>query len=183
MLAPPHFISNFEATVNKNKLGTMRSAQSDNAKMVSFDDICGSASENTTHDMQIKIIVALKTRSFFVIIPSPLYIKIDMPNIFSISIREKTNMKNNKNTADKKEKSFFVAKAISGIAPKMTVECVDRYELLLGGCKRIEEYSEEQATVATASCNVKIRGKKLSISFSGDGKILLSGKICCIEFI
>lgn len=92
-------------------------------------------------------------------------------------------MKNNKNTDTEKEKSFLVSKALSSIAPKMTVECVDRYELLLGGCKRIEEYSAEQATVATASCNIRIKGKKLSIAFSGNGKILLSGKICCIEFI
>ena len=82
-----------------------------------------------------------------------------------------------------KEKSFFVPKTISSVAPKMTLECADRYELLIGGCKNIDEYSEKQAKIRTSSCTVRVCGSALLISFLGDGKIFLSGKISSIEFI
>ncbi len=83
----------------------------------------------------------------------------------------------------KKEKSFFVPKTVACAAPKMSLECLDRYEVLIGGCKKIDSYSPEETVVSTGSCAVRVTGQKLSISFSGEGKILLSGKILAIEFI
>lgn len=91
--------------------------------------------------------------------------------------------KKKKQVPEAREKSFFVPKTLSSVAPKMTLECLDRYEVLLGGCKKIEAYSPEETVISTASCNVRVTGKKISISFSGEGKILLSGKISSIEFI
>ena len=82
-----------------------------------------------------------------------------------------------------KEKSFFVPKTLNKLAPKMTLECADRYDLLIGGCKNIDEYSTQEAKILTASCTVRVCGTQLLISFLGDGKVLLSGRISAIEFI
>lgn len=91
--------------------------------------------------------------------------------------------KNKKQQHAPKEKSFFVSRTAASAAPRMTVECLDRYELLLGGCKKIEGYSPEETIVSTSSCTVRVKGQKISISFSGEGKILLCGRITSIEFI
>ena len=93
-------------------------------------------------------------------------------------------MRKNKNGAKKaREKSFFVPRTLAALAPKMTLECSDRYELLIGGCKNIDEYTKEKFLVSTSSRRVCVSGAELSISFLGEGKILLSGKISSIEFI
>ena len=107
-----------------------------------------------------------------------------MPQISAISREGEKSMKK-KNTTERKirEKSFFVPRTIAAVAPKMTIECSDRYELLISGCKNIDEYSKESVTVSTFSCKVKVLGTSLSISFLGDGKILLSGRISSVEFI
>ncbi len=91
--------------------------------------------------------------------------------------------KKNENAKKAREKSFFVPHTLAKITPKMTLECSDRYELLIGGCKNIDEYTKEKVVVSTSSCKVCVSGTALSISFLGDGKILLSGKISSIEFI
>ncbi len=82
----------------------------------------------------------------------------------------------------KKEKSTFFARTIAATAPRMTIECAERYALLLCGCKKIAAYSPVETLIATAACRVRVRGAGLCISFAGDGKILLSGTISAIEF-
>ncbi len=91
-------------------------------------------------------------------------------------------MKKQQNDRGKKEKSTFFARAVAATAPRMTIECAERYALLLCGCKKIEAYSPEETVVATAACRVRVCGARLCISFTGDGKILLSGTISAIEF-
>ncbi|MGN1095360.1 MAG: YabP/YqfC family sporulation protein [Eubacteriales bacterium] len=87
----------------------------------------------------------------------------------------------------KKNGVFSAKKAISRTAaalnPGLTVECIDRYEALFGGCKKIEAYSKEETVILTSSCRIRIKGEDITIAFSGDAKILLSGKLSSIEFI
>lgn len=91
-------------------------------------------------------------------------------------------MKKQQNNKGKKEKNTFFARTLAATAPRMTIECAERYALLLCGCKKIEAYSPTETVLATAACRVRVRGAKLCISFTGDGKILLSGTISAIEF-
>ncbi len=90
--------------------------------------------------------------------------------------------KQNDNAKKAKEKSTFLASTIAAAAPRMTIECAERYAMLLCGCKKIAAYSPEETVIATAACRVRVRGAKLCIAFAGDGKILLSGTISAIEF-
>ena len=75
-----------------------------------------------------------------------------------------------------------VSRVLAATAPRLTIECIERYELLLCGCRKIEAYSPDMALLSTHSCKVAVNGAKLRIAFSGDGKILLSGIISSIEF-
>lgn len=70
----------------------------------------------------------------------------------------------------------------SALLQGLTLECIDRRELLIGGCKRIESYSTCEILLATRCCKVRVRGAELSIAFTENRKILLSGKVCSIEF-
>ncbi len=90
--------------------------------------------------------------------------------------------KQNDHAKKAKEKSEFLARAIAATSPGMTIECAERYAMLLCGCKKIAAYSQEETVIATAVCRVRVRGSGLCISFAGDGKILLSGTISAIEF-
>ena len=67
--------------------------------------------------------------------------------------------------------------------PRLTLECAERYELLLCGCKKIELYSPEETVICSGGGKVRVRGKCLRIAFMGEGKIMLSGIIDAIEFI
>lgn len=80
-------------------------------------------------------------------------------------------------------KHIDVRKAAAAVCPNLTLECLDRYEILLGGCRKIVSYSETNAEVSTSSCLVRITGENITISFSGNGKILLCGKFSSIEFV
>jgi hypothetical protein len=93
-------------------------------------------------------------------------------------------MKKQKNeTPRKKENDRMFSRAVSSAIPRMTLECVEKYELLLCGCKKIEAYSPEETLICTSSCRVCVKGARLSISFTGDGKIMLRGIISSIELI
>lgn len=81
-----------------------------------------------------------------------------------------------------KAKKPTVSRALATAIPCFTIECIERYELLLCGCKKIEAYSTDQALISTHSCKVAVNGAKLRIAFTGDGKILISGIISSIEF-
>ncbi len=91
-------------------------------------------------------------------------------------------MKKQQKNSGKKEKGSFLSRTLAAAAPRMTIECAERYALLLCGCKKIASYSPEETVIATAACRVRVRGAKLCISFAGEGKILLSGTISAIEF-
>jgi sporulation protein YqfC len=82
----------------------------------------------------------------------------------------------------KKSKKNTLQRAVAATLPRLTIECIERYEVLIGGCKKIEAYSTEQTVVATHSCKVRVCGEELSIAFTGNGKIMLSGIIRAIEF-
>jgi sporulation protein YqfC len=75
------------------------------------------------------------------------------------------------------------ARAICAALPRLTLECSERYELLVCGCRKIELYSPEKTVLCAHSGKVSVCGKELSISFLGDGKVKLSGVIDAIEFI
>ena len=92
-------------------------------------------------------------------------------------------MKKHKKTKEqKREKSELLPRSLACIAPRLTLECIERYELLICGCKKIEEYSQEETLLCTHSCRLRVKGAKLKIGFTGESKILLSGIISSIEF-
>ena len=83
----------------------------------------------------------------------------------------------------KKQPSSPRARAHSIVLPRLTLECIERYELLICGCRRVELYSQQKTVVCAHRGKVSISGEGLTISFIGDGKIKLSGAIDTIEFI
>ena len=87
-----------------------------------------------------------------------------------------------KTKAKKSGKNTFIPRAAAAVIPRLTLECIDKYELLLCGCKKIEAYSPTETLLAASSCRVRICGEKLSIAFTGDSKIMLSGIISEIKF-
>lgn len=76
-----------------------------------------------------------------------------------------------------------VSRTLAAAFPRLTLECLEKYELLICGCRKIALYSEEETVLCTCGGKVRVRGKNLRISFLGDGKIKLSGVISAIEFI
>ena len=83
----------------------------------------------------------------------------------------------------KKKESAKKGRAVAAVLPRLTLECIEKYELLVCGCRKIALYSEEETVLCTCGGKVRVRGKNLRISFLGDGKIKLSGVISAIEFI
>jgi sporulation protein YqfC len=83
----------------------------------------------------------------------------------------------------KKREHIKARQAITAVLPRLTLECIEKYELLVCGCRKIELYSPEKTVLCAHSGKVSICGKGLSISFLGDGKVKLSGVIDAIEFI
>jgi hypothetical protein len=82
----------------------------------------------------------------------------------------------------KKNKSSLIPRAASSLIPRLTMECAERYEILLCGCKKIESYSAEEVLISSDACRVCIKGCKLSICFTGNCKLMLRGIISSIEF-
>ena len=91
-------------------------------------------------------------------------------------------MKKNKIKQNSGERALR-ARALSPSFPRLTLECAERYELLLCGCRKIELYSPEETVVSSGGGKVRVRGKSLRIAFMGESKIMLSGVIDAIEFI
>ena len=74
-------------------------------------------------------------------------------------------------------------RALAAVLPRLTLECIEKYELLVCGCRKIELYSPEKTVVCAHSGKVCVRGEGICISFLGGGKVKLSGVISAIEFI
>ncbi len=89
--------------------------------------------------------------------------------------------KQSKNT--EKRQKLPRARAICAAFPRLTLECSERYELLVCGCRKIELYSPEKTVLCAHTGKVSISGTELRISFLGEGKAKLSGVINAIEFI
>lgn len=84
----------------------------------------------------------------------------------------------------KKKREYTKARqAIAAVLPRLTLECIEKYELLVCGCRKIELYSPEKTVLCAHSTKVSVSGKGLAISFLGEGKVKLSGVIDAIEFI
>ena len=84
----------------------------------------------------------------------------------------------------KKKKEYSkTRRALAAVLPRLTLECIEKYELLVCGCKKIELYSPEKTVLCAPSGKVCISGAGLQISFLGEGKVKLSGVISSIEFI
>jgi hypothetical protein len=105
-----------------------------------------------------------------------------MPAARAISLTEGIFMKN-QSKSKKKHLPSPCAHAHNVVIPRLTLECIERYELLLCGCRRVELYSQQKTVVCAHKGKVSISGEGLTISFLGDGKIKLSGAIDAIEFI
>ncbi|MBQ9747055.1 MAG: YabP/YqfC family sporulation protein [Clostridia bacterium] len=91
-------------------------------------------------------------------------------------------MRKRKNNSAGREKGAF-ARHTAAALPRLTLECIEKYELLLCGCKKIECYTPERTVICAHSGKVSVRGKGLCIAFMGEGKIMLSGVIDAIEFL
>ena len=91
-------------------------------------------------------------------------------------------MKKNKDTAPVR-KTGALPRAVSTAFPRLTLECIEKYELLVCGCRKIALYSPAETVLCTSGGKVRVCGKGLCISFMGEGKIKLSGVISAIEFI
>jgi len=87
------------------------------------------------------------------------------------------------NSGATKRKKASQGRAFSAAFPRFTLECAERHELLLCGCKKIECYSPEETVLCSAGGKIRVCGANMRISFTGDGKIMLSGIINAIEFI
>ncbi len=87
----------------------------------------------------------------------------------------------------KKEKKIKkvskIRSAAASVCPRLTLECLDRYEILLGGCQKIESFKENEICILTSSCKIRILGQGITLSSSGDKKILICGKFSSIEFV
>ena len=83
----------------------------------------------------------------------------------------------------KKREHTKTRQAIAAVLPRLTLECIEKYELLVCGCRKIELYSPEKTVLCAHSGKVSVSGKGLAISFLGEGKVKLSGAIAAIEFI
>ena len=83
----------------------------------------------------------------------------------------------------KKSEHTKVRQAVAAVLPRLTLECIEKYELLVCGCRKIELYSPEKTVLCAHSGKVSVSGKELCISFLGEGKVKLSGVIDAIEFI
>lgn len=90
-------------------------------------------------------------------------------------------MKNKKNQAAKACVSAL-SRGVATALPRFSLECAEKYELLVCGCRKIELYSPEETVLCTNGGKVRVVGSKLTIAFMGDGKIMLSGVISAIEF-
>lgn len=91
-------------------------------------------------------------------------------------------MRKRKNTSPNVREGGLSRRA-AAVMPRLTLECIEKYELLLCGCKKIECYSPEKTVICAHSGKVSVRGRCLRIAFMGDGKIMLSGVIDAIEFL
>jgi len=74
-------------------------------------------------------------------------------------------------------------RALAAVLPRLTLECIEKYELLVCGCRKIELYSPEKTVLCAHRGKVSVRGEGIQISFLGDGRVKLSGVIDAIEFI
>ena len=75
-----------------------------------------------------------------------------------------------------------LARACAASLPRFSLECAEKYELLVCGCRKIELYSPEETVICTQGGKVRVAGAKLTIALMGEGKIMLSGVISAIEF-
>ena len=91
-------------------------------------------------------------------------------------------MKNNK-TIPARKCAGALSRTAAAAFPRLTLECVEKYELLVCGCRKIELYSPSETVLCAHRGKVRVKGAKLCISFMGEGKIMLSGVIDAIEFI
>ena len=83
----------------------------------------------------------------------------------------------------KKKESAKTGRAVAAVLPRLTLECLEKYELLICGCRKIELYSPEKTVLCAHRGKVSVRGEGIQISFLGDGRVKLSGVIDAIEFI
>ena len=74
-------------------------------------------------------------------------------------------------------------RALAAVLPRLTRECIERYELLVCGCRKIELYSPEKTVLCAYRGKLSVRGADICISFLGEGRVKLSGVIDAIEFI
>ena len=74
-------------------------------------------------------------------------------------------------------------RALAAGLPRLTLECIERYELLVCGCRKIELYSPEKTVLCAYRGKLSVRGADICISFLGEGRVKLSGVIDAIEFI
>lgn len=91
-------------------------------------------------------------------------------------------MKKKKSLKEQKSKGAL-SRAAAVAFPRLTLECVEKYELLICGATKIAFYSPAETVVCTMGGKVRVTGAKLCIAFMGDGKIMISGVISAIGFI
>jgi sporulation protein YqfC len=83
----------------------------------------------------------------------------------------------------KKREHTKTRQAIAAVLPRLTLECIEKYELLVCGCRKIELYSPEKTVLCAYRGKLSVRGADICISFLGEGRVKLSGVIDAIEFI
>ncbi len=73
-------------------------------------------------------------------------------------------------------------KKISSPISPMSVEILGTRELLISGCTGIIHFSKEKIGVHTKGPSVWVSGDDLTLCWAGDGKLMIKGRVCAVEY-
>lgn len=68
------------------------------------------------------------------------------------------------------------------IPQELCVEISNARDVLISGCGGIIGFSDTEIGVSSASRPVWVRGEKLALSWAGEGRLMIKGRISSVEF-
>jgi len=73
-------------------------------------------------------------------------------------------------------------KKIFPVFSPLSVEILGTCEMLVSGCAGIIHFSAEKIGVRTSGPSVWVSGDELTLCWAGDGKLMIKGRICAVEY-
>ena len=73
-------------------------------------------------------------------------------------------------------------KKMLSVMRETSVEISNGRAVLISGCAGIVGFSETEIGVSTCGRPVTVRGERLSLSWAGEGRLMIKGDVVSVEF-